>query len=229
MTMICPRRRLTALASLALVLAVAAFAPGRADAQIISDLTTSQTSQSDINRVQAGQFTITPSSASVGSATLDLQVDGFYNGSTPPLSDFTAKIVNDSSGSPGSTTYATSTSASGTLGNSYSLITFNFGTPANLAAGNYWLELTATSAAQYALDWAANNGPLTNTGTDGIVTLNAYNGSSTSSGPGLLFSLSSPAAAVPEASQVTMMGLILAAGAGYAVHRRRRSRLAVLA
>lgn len=100
--------------------------------------------------------------------------------------NITVRVTNNSSGNPGTTTYATGTIAASSVGTSYGWVSTTFDSNPQLTAGiTYWLVLdTSTNSTRY-YNWGANNtyssgqaktgpysgGPWNTTGLDGYFRL----------------------------------------------------------
>ncbi len=101
-------------------------------------------------------------------------------------SNVTVRITNNSSGNPGSTTYASGSLNDSSVSTSYGWVTVNFTSNPQLSTGiTYWLVLDGSNSSSKYYVWAANNsytsglakigqysaGPWSNTGLDGYFKL----------------------------------------------------------
>ena len=189
---------------------------------LVSDLTSSQDDYWYINAGYAGfgEFTLS-GAANISSANLLLGIEG-------TASNFEVSIVNDNSGSPGSTVLGTSLASSGAIGAGYSQFSFSFTSPVSLGSGTYWLELFTSSGDSTA--WGSSDtSNIVNTGSDGSVlsTLDYNQLQHQISTEGYIFSLSgSLGSAVPEPATVSLLGMGIAVMAGCEWRRRKQSRKA---
>ena len=192
-------------------LGLTAVAPA---AVIVSNLTTTSNDADGVNTSEAvyNQFSI-GSNPATGTSVVALLAG------SAAFSNYTARILTDSSGAPGSV-LATSTSESGTASGSISTaaqITFSFSSSPGLSANtNYWLELSsATSATDY---WSQIDGSSTNTGTDGTVNESyAFTNLHVSNTESHLFSVNGTVN-VPEPTSIGLLGIT---AAGLLARRRR--------